>query len=99
MRSASARARPVLRLREEEISGRAKPLVEFIIGRSPDVDRAVQGIDHLANLLRAPTPIAVETAAGALTLTVHRAAVRGCHGHRHRGGALAHRGATSGERW
>ena len=37
---------PVLRLEEETISGNARPLVEFIIGRSPEVQKAVTGIDH-----------------------------------------------------
>ena len=37
---------PVLRLGEEQISGNARPLVEFVIGRSGDVDKAVKGIDH-----------------------------------------------------
>lgn len=35
---------PVLRMAEEQIEGNAKPLVQFIFGRSPDVDRAVQAI-------------------------------------------------------
>ena len=43
---------PVLRLKEEEISGNGRPLVEFVIGRSADVDRAVQGIDHTEQLRR-----------------------------------------------
>ena len=37
---------PVLRLEEEQISGNGKPLVEFVFGRSPEVDKAVQSIDH-----------------------------------------------------
>ncbi|MEW5739302.1 MAG: hypothetical protein AB1938_10275 [Myxococcota bacterium] len=43
---------PVLRLGEEEIVGNGRPLVEFVFGRSPDVDRAVQGIDHTEDLRR-----------------------------------------------
>lgn len=35
---------PVLRMAEEQIEGNAKPLVQFIIGRSADVDRAVKAI-------------------------------------------------------
>lgn len=35
---------PVLRLAEERIDGNGKPLVQFIIGRSADVDRAVKSI-------------------------------------------------------
>lgn len=37
---------PVMRLAEEEISGNARPLVEFIIGRSGDVQKALNTIDH-----------------------------------------------------
>ena len=37
---------PVLRLEEEQISGNGKPLVEFVFGRSPEVDKAVKSIDH-----------------------------------------------------
>ncbi len=37
---------PVLRLGEEQISGNGKPLVEFVFGRSGDVDKAVKSIDH-----------------------------------------------------
>ena len=35
---------PVLRMAEEQIEGNGKPLVQFIIGRSGDVDRAVDAI-------------------------------------------------------
>ncbi len=35
---------PVIRLSEQAVTGNAKPLVEFVIGRSADVDRAV---DHI----------------------------------------------------
>lgn len=35
---------PVLRMEEAQIEGNAKPLVQFIIGRSADVDRAVEAI-------------------------------------------------------
>lgn len=41
---------PVMRLAEEKIDGTGKPLVEFVIGRSGDVDRAVQGIDHTESM-------------------------------------------------
>ena len=41
---------PVPRMGEEAVSGQGRPLVEFIISRSPEVDRAVQGIDHLEQL-------------------------------------------------
>lgn len=37
---------PVLRLEDEKISGNGRPLVEFVIGRSGDVDKAVKSIDH-----------------------------------------------------
>lgn len=37
---------PVMRLEEEQISGNGKPLVEFVFGRSPEVDKAVKSIDH-----------------------------------------------------
>ncbi|MDP3234781.1 MAG: hypothetical protein Q8N26_18510 [Myxococcales bacterium] len=35
---------PVLRMAEEQIEGNGRPLVQFIIGRSGDVDRAVDAI-------------------------------------------------------
>jgi hypothetical protein len=37
---------PVMRLAEEEITGNGRPLVEFIIGRSADVQKALKTIDH-----------------------------------------------------
>jgi hypothetical protein len=37
---------PVLRMAEDAVQGSARPLVEFILGRSPEVDRALKGIDH-----------------------------------------------------
>ncbi len=37
---------PVMRLEDEQITGNAKPLVEFIFGRSPEVQRAIDGINH-----------------------------------------------------
>lgn len=43
---------PVLRLAEEQVEGHAKPLVEFVFGRSPEVDKAVQAIDHTEDLRR-----------------------------------------------
>jgi hypothetical protein len=44
---------PVLRLDEEQISGNGRPLVEFVFGRSADVKKAVDSIDHTEQL-RAP---------------------------------------------
>lgn len=35
---------PVLRMEEAQIEGNARPLVQFIIGRSGDVERAVEAI-------------------------------------------------------
>jgi hypothetical protein len=43
---------PVLRLAEETIEGNGKPLVEFVFGRSAEVDKAVQGIDHTEAIRR-----------------------------------------------
>lgn len=43
---------PVLRLADEKVEGNGRPLVEFVFGRSPDVDKAVQGIDHTEQLRR-----------------------------------------------
>lgn len=43
---------PVLRLEGEAIEGNGRPLVEFVFGRSPDVDKAVQGIDHTEQIRR-----------------------------------------------
>jgi len=43
---------PVLRLADEQIEGNGKPLVEFVFGRSPEVDKAVQGIDHTESIRR-----------------------------------------------
>lgn len=43
---------PVIRLADEQISGNGKPLVEFVFGRSPEVDRAVKSIDHTDDLRR-----------------------------------------------
>lgn len=37
---------PVMRLEEEAISGNGKPLVEFVIGRSAEIDKAIKSIDH-----------------------------------------------------
>ncbi len=37
---------PVLRLEAETISGNGKPLVEFVFGRSPEIEKAIQNIDH-----------------------------------------------------
>jgi len=43
---------PVLRMEEIGVSGNGKPLVEFIISRSPEVDNAVKSIDgeHLERI-------------------------------------------------
>lgn len=43
---------PVIRLADEQIEGNGRPLVQFVFGRSPDVDKAVQGIDHTDALRR-----------------------------------------------
>jgi hypothetical protein len=37
---------PVLRMEETEVIGRARPLVQFIIGRSAAADEAAANIDH-----------------------------------------------------
>jgi hypothetical protein len=37
---------PVIRLDEEDIAGTGKPLIQFYFGRSPEVERAVNSIDH-----------------------------------------------------
>ncbi len=43
---------PVLRMADTEVTGNGKPLVEFIISRSPEIDKAVEtiGRDHLDRL-------------------------------------------------
>jgi hypothetical protein len=41
---------PVMRFKDEEITGNGKPLVEFVFGRSPEVDKAVNSIDHLNDI-------------------------------------------------
>lgn len=38
---------PVVRLAEESIEGRGKPLVEFVFGRSGEVQKSLESIDHL----------------------------------------------------
>jgi hypothetical protein len=43
---------PVLRMAGDEVTGNARPLVEFILGRSPEVERAVRGIDHTEAIRR-----------------------------------------------
>lgn len=40
----------VMRLNDEEISGTARPLVEFVFTRSPDIDKAVKSIDHTESM-------------------------------------------------
>jgi len=37
---------PVLRMSATEVEGRAGPLVQFVIGRSPEVQKEVTAIDH-----------------------------------------------------
>jgi hypothetical protein len=43
---------PLIRLSEEQVTGNGKPLVEFILGRSREVDRAVENIgdSHLERI-------------------------------------------------
>lgn len=41
---------PVLRFKDEEITGNGRPLVEFVFGRSAEVDQAVKSIDHLNDI-------------------------------------------------
>lgn len=38
---------PVVRAGEERVVGQAQPLVQFVIGRSDEARKAVEGIDHL----------------------------------------------------
>ena len=38
---------PVLRLEGEQVTGNGKPMVEFILTRSEEVKKMVNGIDHL----------------------------------------------------
>ncbi len=38
--------KPVLRVGETTIEGNGRPLVQFVIGRSPDAAQAAQAIDH-----------------------------------------------------
>ncbi|PZR08910.1 MAG: hypothetical protein DI536_23770 [Archangium gephyra] len=40
----------VMRLADEEISGTARPLVEFVFTRSPEIDKAVKSIDHTESM-------------------------------------------------
>jgi hypothetical protein len=37
---------PVMRLNDEQISGNGRPLVEFVIGRSGDIQKAMEAIDQ-----------------------------------------------------
>ena len=37
---------PVVRLDDEKIEGRGKPLVEFVFGRSAEVKKSLDSIDH-----------------------------------------------------
>jgi hypothetical protein len=43
---------PVLRMEETAVTGNGRPLVEFVFSRSPEVERAIEGIDreHLEKL-------------------------------------------------
>jgi hypothetical protein len=43
---------PVLRMAEDAVEGSARPLVELVIGRSPEVDRALKSIDHTEAIRR-----------------------------------------------
>jgi hypothetical protein len=38
---------PVITLRPTEVNGNGKPLVQFVFERSKEVDKAVNGIDHM----------------------------------------------------
>lgn len=40
----------ILRMAGEDITGNGKPLVEFVFGRSAEVDKAVNGIDHTESM-------------------------------------------------
>lgn len=40
----------VMRLTDEAISGTARPLVEFVFTRSPDVKKAIDSIDHTESM-------------------------------------------------
>lgn len=43
---------PVLRMEDTAVTGNGRPLVEFVFSRSPEVERAIEGIDreHLEKL-------------------------------------------------
>lgn len=43
---------PVMRFGEEQISGNATPLVQFVFGRSADVQKAIDSIDHTESMRR-----------------------------------------------
>ena len=43
---------PVLRFGEEQITGTATPLVQFVFGRSPAVEQALDSIDHTEAIRR-----------------------------------------------
>jgi hypothetical protein len=43
---------PVLRMEETEVIGRARPLVQFIIGRSAAAEEAAVNIDHTEQIRR-----------------------------------------------
>ncbi|MGV3619237.1 MAG: hypothetical protein ACO1OB_00390 [Archangium sp.] len=40
----------VMRLNDEAISGTARPLVEFVFTRSPEIDEAIRNIDHTESM-------------------------------------------------
>lgn len=41
---------PVMRFDEQQISGSATPLVQFVFGRSPEIQKAVERIDHTESM-------------------------------------------------
>lgn len=41
---------PVMRFDEQQISGNATPLVQFVFGRSPEIQKAVESIDHTESM-------------------------------------------------
>ena len=43
---------PVLRAGEERVEGNGRPLVEFVLTRSKEFDRMVEGIDHSSDAHR-----------------------------------------------
>lgn len=43
--------KPVLRMGETTIEGNGRPLVQFVIGRSPDAAEAARAIDHTNSMM------------------------------------------------